>query len=176
MLGEGATGLTRDDLVARDLVTWKDKGSGAPNPLALTIPGDSIDKAALGYLHANCGVSCHNDNPLAAAQESGFFMRLDHTALSSPLTTPIWTTGFGRRPSPNAPLTMLPALADGKEYVDIAPLEPERSLIHVRMGRRNEDAAMPRLGTRQIDPAGLGLIEQWLKHMTPENGYPAATP
>jgi hypothetical protein len=127
-------------------------------------------------LHANCGVSCHNDNPRALAQESGFFMRLDHTALGSVLQTPVWATGFGRLPSPNAPLSMLPPPPGGGQYVDLSPLDTERSLILVRMRRRNEDAAMPRQGTNQVDTAGVELVEQWVRQMTPDRGYPAATP
>jgi len=174
MLGEGASGLTRESLVARDLVTWKDKESGAPNPMTLTIPGDAVEKAALGYLHANCGTSCHNDNPRALAQESGFFLRLDHGALGSVLATPAWLTGFERAPSPNAPLSLLPPPPGGGTYVDLRPLDLERSLILVRMRRRNEDAAMPRQGTTQVDAVGIALIERWVSQMTPERGYPSS--
>ncbi|WP_437525436.1 hypothetical protein WME79_38405 [Sorangium sp. So ce726] len=176
MLGEGATGLTRRDLVERGLVTWKDKDAGAPDPLELSIPGDAVEKAALGYLHANCGVSCHNDSPRALAQESGFFTRLDHGALGSVLETPVWVTGLERAPSPNAPLSVLPPPPGGGSYVDLRPLDTERSLMLVRMRRRNEDAAMPRQGTTQVDAEGVALIERWVQQMTPERGYPPPAP
>jgi hypothetical protein len=173
MLGEGATGVTRQSLVDSGLATWTDKDAGAPNPLELRIPGDAVEKAALGYLHANCGVSCHNDNPRALAQESGFFTRLDHESLSSVTDTPIWKTGFLRKPSPNAPLTLLPPPPGGGEYLDLRPLDTARSLILVRMRYRNDDIAMPRQGTTVVDTEGVKLVESWFQQMTPERGYPA---
>jgi hypothetical protein len=154
-------------------VTWKDKDAGAPNPLELSIPGDPVEKAALGYLHANCGVSCHSDTPAALGQESGFFTRLDHGGLGSVLDTPVWKTGYLRQPSPNAPLTNLPPPAGGGEYVDLRPLDTTRSLIAVRMRYRNDDIAMPRQGTIQSDQEGIALVERWILQMTPERGYPA---
>jgi len=41
------------------------------------------------------------------------------------------------------------------------------------MRRRNEDAAMPRQGTTQVDAEGIAQIERWFSQMTPERGYPS---
>lgn len=173
MLGEGATGLTRADLLARDLVTWQGRESGAPSPLDLEIPGDDVERAALGYLHANCGISCHNDTNNALALEPGFFTRLDADTLADVQTTDVMTTGFERTPNPNAPLSELPEPPGGGDYVDLRPLDTERSLILVRMKLRGEDAAMPLIGTNVVDDVAVTSIEQWIGSMTTERGYPA---
>lgn len=173
MLGAGAIGITRDDLLNEGLLTWSGKDAGEPNPLELEIPGDDVERAALGYLHANCGVSCHNDSSKALALETGFFTRLDHTTLESVQDTPVMVTGFQRLPSPNAPLSELEPPANGGDYVDLLPLDTERSLVLVRMQIRDNDAAMPRMGTNRVDDAGVALVREWIEQMTPERGYPA---
>lgn len=172
MLGAGATGTNRDDLVDLGLLTWQDQDTGAPSPLALEVPGNATEQAALGYLHANCGVSCHNDTSRALALDTGLVLRLDHDALGSVLETPAWTTALDKTPSPNAPLSTLDPPTSG-DYVDLAPLEPERSLMLVRMTYRYDDAAMPPMGTNVVDDAGVELVRAWIEAMTPENGYPA---
>jgi hypothetical protein len=172
MLGPGATGITRDDLLNEGLITWDGKDEGEPNPLELEIPGDAVEQAALGYLHANCGVSCHNDTTQALALEAGFFTRLDHASLESVQDTPVMLTGFKRAPNPNAPLSDLAPPEGGGEYVDLLPLDTVRSLVLVRMQIRDNDAAMPRMGTNRVDVAGVALVRAWIEQMTPERGYP----
>jgi hypothetical protein len=168
-------GLTPKKLVERSLVTWTGKDTGAPSPLALTVPGDATERAALGYLHANCGISCHNDTAPALARESGLFLRLDAATLASVQTTQTIKTGVGRTPNPNAPITTLPAPASGP-FVDLSPTQPERSLLLARMKVRGSDAQMPRQATNVVDATGVALIESWILGMTPDKGYPPPSP
>src|SRR5690606_10314646 len=67
MLGPGADGVTREALVQAGTLSGV-----APtlNPLNIHIPGDDVERAALGYLHANCGISCHNDSVEAVGRPS----------------------------------------------------------------------------------------------------------
>jgi hypothetical protein len=169
------SGLTPAQLIERSLVTWTGKDTGAPSPLALGVPGDATERAALGYLHANCGISCHNDTAPALARESGLFLRLDAATLGSVQTTLAVTTGIGRTPNPNAPITELAVPATGA-FVDLSPTQPERSLLLARMKVRNTDAQMPRQATNVVDAAGVALIESWILGMTPEKGYPPPAP
>jgi hypothetical protein len=175
LLGPGASGLTRDELQSRGLIDWTGRGDGAPNPLALAVPGDEVEQAALGYLHANCGVSCHNDTAPALGRESGLFLNLLADGVSSVQLTPAFVTGNGRTPSPNAPILDLPVPASGP-FVDLRPLDPERSLILARMKVRGVDAQMPRLATNQVDAEGVSAVESWIEQMTEERGYPAPGP
>lgn len=172
LLGPGAKGITRDSLLADGLLTWDDRETGAPNPLTQAIPGDAVEQAALGYLHVNCGVSCHNDTSAALALETGFFTRLDHDTLTSVQTTDTFATGVNRTPNPNAPISGLPPDPESGPYVDIRPLDLERSLTSVRMKLRGVESAMPRLGTNQVDAAGVAIIEAWIASMTTARGYP----
>ena len=54
-----------------------------------------------------------------------------------------------------------------------APLEPDSSLLLVRMQIRDTDAAMPRMGTNRVDDQGVQLVRDWIESMTEARGYPA---
>jgi hypothetical protein len=176
MLGEGATGITRQTLLAEGKLTWQGRDQGTPFPLDLAVPGDAIERAALGYLHANCGVSCHNDSTGALAKKTGFFTRLDYSTLDSVLDTETFKTGLERLPNPNAPLKDLALPPDGGEYVDLRPLDVEHSLTLVRMKLRNVEAAMPRIGTNRVDDEGVAIVQAWIESMTEARGYPSPDP
>lgn len=173
MLGPGATGITREDLVASGVVRWDGQEEGVRSPLDVTIPGDAIEKAALGYLHSNCGVSCHNETDDALGLETGYFMRLDFDTLTSVQATDSFSTGLHKTPLPNAPLSELPPPPGGGTYVNLRPLDVERSLLLVRMKLRDVEAAMPRLGTNRVDDDGVAAVQAWIESMTQERGYPA---
>ena len=161
MLGEGARGVTLAELRAHDLL--------AGTLPSKSIPGDAIERAALGYLHANCGVVCHNETEEAPGKSSGLYLRLELATLDSVHTTAAVTTGVNSTPGSHV------ALPPGGPYLDFRPLDPTRSLVFERMSRRDE-FGMPRIGTNFVDPAGLAIVRAWIEHMTPERGYPAAAP
>ena len=171
MLGPGASGITREWLLENDLI------DGLPMGLDLSsaaIPGDEVEKAALGYLHANCGVSCHNETVNATGRPSGLFLRLEVGELTSPLDSDAVSSGVNRAPSPNAELTGL-EIPDGG-YYDFMPLDPERSLSVVRMRVRGSETAMPALGTHLVDEEGVAIVSAWIEQMTEDRGYPAPAP
>ena len=172
LLGPGATGVTRESLVEKGLVDWTGRSDGAPNPLDIDVPGDEVERAALGYLHANCGASCHNPTAPALGRETGLFLYLDPELLDSVQTTPAFASANGRIPSPNAPILDLPVPESGP-FVDLRPLDVERSLLLVRMQVRGVEAQMPRLATNRVDDDGVLRVKAWIEHMTPERGYPA---
>jgi hypothetical protein len=172
LLGEGASGLTLSELARRKLLAM----AGSPvTPVALNIPGDDVERAALGYLHANCGVSCHNETGEARGKPSGLFLRLEAADLTSVHTTDAVKSGINRVPSPNAEVGGLPP-PQGGPYYDLRPLDPARSLSLVRMDMRGTASQMPRIGTNRIDAAGVSVIKAWIQQMTPARGYPAAAP
>src|SRR6476661_6140131 len=73
----GASGITLADLVSQGRL------SVPPATTALAIGDDGTGAAApaLGWLHANCGITCHNGNTNAIAFPSGLRFRLDPTQL-----------------------------------------------------------------------------------------------
>jgi hypothetical protein len=169
-LGPGASGLTRSDLDTLGLFE-----GGAPQGLLdAELPGDAVEKAALGYLHANCGISCHNETLEARGRPSGLLLRVDADQLADVLQTDAVLTGVNRTPNPNAVLDGLPSPAGG--YYDFRPLDPDRSLSLVRMAVRGSASQMPRIGTNKVDDAGVGAVRAWIEQMTEARGYPAPEP
>jgi hypothetical protein len=142
--------------------------------LEVAVPGDKVERAALTYMHANCGVSCHNRTSNATGKPSGLFLRLDIKSLGSVMATDAVTSGINRLPSPNADYGDLPP-PEG-DFYDFRPLDLERSLSLARMGYRGSVTAMPPIGTHQVDPEGVAALTAWIESMTPDRGYPAPAP
>ncbi|HVZ34299.1 MAG TPA: hypothetical protein VG963_17850 [Polyangiaceae bacterium] len=163
MLGPGAEGITRDRLVELGLAA---DASG----LQLSIPGDDVERAALGYLHANCGVSCHNRSPIASAKDSGLFLKLEAAKLGSVFATDAVITAMNKPAAPNAKLDGLPLAPDA--YLDIRPGDPEHSLLLARQLLRGYEAQMPRIATNVVDDAGVQITRRWIESMSVDGGYP----
>ncbi len=155
----GASGVTLATLAAENLLT-------APPAGPLTIPGDDKAAAALGYLHTNCGISCHNRDAQAGG-ETGVSLRLDAATLGSPQATDAWTTGMNASSSYG-----IPGVAQPKVF---APCEPGSSTAYYRMSVRDGIAGtpyktqMPPTVTHQPDQTGLATLAAWL------NAQPACT-
>jgi len=145
-----ASGLTMDTLVARGWVT-------SPPRARLTIPGDATASAALGWLHANCGTSCHNRSHYALAGPTGFFMRLGAGELASVQATDTYATGVNVAAKFREP--------DGGSVMRIAPGNPGGSCIVVRAGYRDtagEKIQMPPDDTHVVDSADLDDVKSWI--------------
>src|SRR5690606_8456785 len=131
---------------------------------------DEVERAALTYLHANCGVSCHNTTLDATANPSGLYLRLEMGALDSVLSTGA-AAGINQLPGPNAMFSDLPDQPE-EPYYDFRPLDPERSLVLARMMFRGSETAMPPIGTHVAHQAGIDMVRAWIESMTEERGYP----
>ena len=151
-----ASGVTISTLVAGNLLT-------APPSSPVTIPGDATEAAALGYLHMNCGTSCHN-RVNGPAGYTGLQMRLDVGTLASVMTTDTWTTGMGVHA--NFPVT---GLTNPKNF---APCDPDHSSSYYRMNRRDgvdgtpSGVQMPPKITHKVDAEGVALIGAWLSGLS----------
>lgn len=166
MLGPGATGVT-----AQALADAGQLGEFDPAYLNPTVPGDAVEQAALTYLHANCGVSCHNTTLDATALPSGLYLRLELDALDSVLSTGA-AAGINQLPGSNAMFGDLPNQPP-EGYYDFRPLDPDRSLVLARMIFRGSETAMPPIGTHVAHQAGIDMVRAWIESMTEERGYPA---
>ena len=167
MLGPGARGVTRDTLVSLGLAQRADT-------LALTIPGSEVERAALGYLHANCGVSCHNETAKAKARDARLYLRLEASELASVATTDAFRSGMNKLPEQNAELDGL--ALDPSRYVGIRPGDPARSLLLERQKIRGFEGQMPRIGTHRVDDVGVDLTTRWIESMRDNPAYPAPAP
>jgi hypothetical protein len=157
---ESGRGITLTELVARQLVR------NLPAPLLASPPqiaaATPVERAALGYLHGNCG-HCHNDaGPLASldlslAQRPGAAAASAQRTLDSLLgrSSRFRTEGASAR---------------------IAPGEQHASVIAVRMQSDNPYARMPPLGVQVVDREGLALIERWIGDIQHRSSGPAAAP
>lgn len=172
LLGPGATGVTRETLTAMNLLQDASSDAGvSPHKLALTIPGDEVERRALGYLHVNCGVTCHNGTSLADARDTGLRLRLEADALGSVHETAAVTTGVNAAPGPQSSFEGL-EVPDGGFWL-VRPLDPLRSLLLARMQARGNKAQMPPLATHRVDPQGVAAVAAWIEHMSEARGYPA---
>jgi hypothetical protein len=144
--GPGRAEVRLEDLVARDLVR------GLPASLLDTPPriaGTSAnERAALGYLHANCGI-CHNrQGPLA-----GIGLDLLQSVSDGPASVE------RVRASALAVRALRPV--QGAE-LRIDAGAPEHSVLFRRMGARDPLDQMPPLGTEKPDREALALVERWI--------------
>jgi hypothetical protein len=128
----------------------------APTPAA---------RAAIGYLHANCG-GCHNDSgPLGPLG-----MSLAH-ALGAGQGEPAIRTTVGQ--PTRAPVPGLPA----GDRQRIAPGHPEASAVLLRMRSRHPLLQMPPLGTKLVDAEAVALLERWIAEDLPATPIsPASKP
>ncbi len=135
---------------------------------SLQIPGSATERAALAYLHVNCGVSCHK------AGSSGLFeLQLEVSSGAAPASVMV-TKAFG---SINILSTYVPMGSTGN-YYRIRPTDAAHSTVRTRMDLRDAPAGtsgiaqMPPLLTHTKDTAGLAAIDAWIAAMTAAP-YPA---
>ena len=122
------------------------------------VPGDATTRAALGYLHANCG-SCHRPG---GGLRIGLDLSLRVDALDDVGATGAYVTAVDVHPS---------AADDGGEAL-VAPGRPDRSSVYRRMAARGTELAMPPVGSRLVDPAGLAVVEAWIAGLPTDGALP----
>lgn len=115
-----------------------------------------IERAALGYLHGNCG-GCHRDDgvvPMVLAQSSS-----SPTPREDVLGTLVGQTSHF-------------ALPGEPPRARIAAGDPERSLLVARMRSRLPAVQMPPLGTQLVDPDASHLVASWIASLAERNPQP----
>ena len=145
--------ITLDALAARGLL--RNLPSALLEQPPRIVAASPTERAALGYLHANCG-HCHNGSG------NGVPLRLNLAQLAADgarsradtLRSTLGVDGRFRTPA-------LPAHAPL-----VAPRQPESSVLALRMRSRLTQLQMPPIGTRATDEAGLALVERWIRHDT----------
>ena len=113
---------------------------------ALTVPGDATERAALGYLHANCS-HCHNPRrparggPRCFDPEKSIDFRLLVDHLGSAADTPARRTGPGAA---------------------FEPRDPSGSKLITRISTRGLFAQMPPVATERVDDEAVVLLRAWI--------------
>jgi len=155
-----ATGLTLTELVAQGLI--------APAPARTNLQigdGSGLDSAALGWLHVNCGVTCHNGNENAQGFGAKMLLRLDPARLDGSRPDPTWDplrTTLG--------VACISGSVVGKPR--IAPGDPAASVLVQLTGQRGV-LQMPPLATRVVDLANVAVLSAWIGQMGVDAGMDA---
>jgi hypothetical protein len=127
------------------------------------LSASAAERAALGYLHGNCG-HCHNEQ--GTLGNLGLFLRQTSdaaalSAIASTLSQPI------RKP---------PAGLTPDAIMRIEPRDPDRSALLQRMASRSPALQMPPLGTELVDHAAVDLIRRWIAEREPVSPTPSPKP
>jgi len=160
LAASGASGLTLTELVNEGLVTQ-------PPATPIVVPGTPTESAALGWLHANCGTTCHNDTSWACV--TTLFMRLEVGKLGSVQETDTWNTAVGQ------PLALLnDGFMPPWPMLRITPGDPMQSCVYYRPSVRDPGPAMPNqmppLDTHIVSDAGIALVAAWIESMPLDAG------
>lgn len=117
------------------------------------VPGDGVTAAALGSLHANCG-HCH--------QAAGFAYDATHMVLRLSVSERDAAASQSFLTTVGVPL-------DEWQYVPftkrIVAGNPEQSSVVFRMKQRGNTLAMPPLGTKLTDDAGIAAVTTWVSSL-----------
>jgi len=129
---------------------------GLPSSLQETPPKvvarSATERAALGYMHGNCG-HCHNEKgPL---QNIGLFLRqvpgaTAPTAIATTVGHPV------KKLAPGQPTDTT---------LRIEPGRPDRSGLAQRISSRYPALQMPPLGTELVDEEAVSLLRRWIAEM-----------
>jgi hypothetical protein len=145
-----AAAVDLHDLIERGLLV------GFPKSLSDTSPriaaASATERAALGYMHANCG-HCHNEQ--GSLRNLGLFLRYvfaapRQPAVASTVGQPVKKPAPGQTPD---------------AVLRIEPGNPDRSALMQRVASRYEALQMPPLGTELVDQEAVSLLYRWIAEM-----------
>jgi hypothetical protein len=120
-----------------------------PFPAAAT----AADKAAFGYLHANCG-GCHNpSSAVYSGLTSNMDLRLDVTKLGTVAMIPARATTVNVNGTIGGP-TYAGKIVD--------PGSAGTSVMLLRMNATVFPDKMPEIGTETVDPVGQTVLTAWI--------------
>ncbi len=164
LLGVEAIALALPTAQGITLDTLAKAGQLAPTPAktSAALPEDATGKAgaALGHLHMNCGVACHNHDPNALAAQSGLYLKLPAAMVLAGgvnvSSLESWTSAA------NQPITS-PTFVSFKNqgYLRLLPKSSAKSLIPALIELRGA-FQMPPIVTHEPDTAGAALVKAWV--------------
>ncbi len=159
---DGAQGLTLSELAKDGLLT------APPAQTHLTIGDDGTGAAApaLGWLHINCGVTCHNGNSTSTEYGLGMRLRLDPTLLDGRAPT---VSTFDSLRTTIGVTAASPGWIQPVDWTRIAPGDPSHSLLVQLISNRGTNnpvgAQMPPIATSIVDTADVAKVVNWVSAM-----------
>jgi len=151
---DGATGLTLSELVAQNKLT----NMQGDTHYAIGDDGSGVAAEALGWLHINCGVSCHNANPNSKGYSRGMRLELDPAQLDGqdPSQFLAITTTIG------ADATTMRWLGHKR----IVAGSPEDSLLYTLITQRGDkQQQMPPVASRLVDADNSAIVAEWIEQL-----------
>jgi hypothetical protein len=147
-LNHALPGVNINTLIAAGTLT------NDPTLAELAIPGDGTAQAALGYLHANCGI-CHNATPGGSGVPTSppMLLRLS-VGTAAVAQTSTYQTAVG---VPTSAFTSWP--------YRIAGQDPADSAIAQAMSARGDRTQMPPLATKEVDTTAVAAITAWIDEL-----------
>jgi hypothetical protein len=139
--------------------------SAPPAASAITVPGDAIAQAALGYMHANCGM-CHNYRSFVYMNDAPMDLWLQ-TSNGQLATLETTTTYLALVDQPTT------TAVSGLTY-RVVPGQPALSAVHLMMSLRKGGSdvdgsvamrQMPPLATKVVDATGLAQVDAWIREV-----------
>jgi hypothetical protein len=151
--GADANGLTLQKLVDQGLLTHP------PPRTRLVIGDDGTGKAVdvLGWLHVNCGVSCHNEGVNSEAAKTGLRMKLDPSLLDGRASNNFQTI---RQLIDTAAVTQ-----QWNKQKRVVPGNPQMSLLYKLISTRvgmESNKQMPPLASRVVDQQNVAKVRDWI--------------
>jgi hypothetical protein len=146
---DGAHPVGIDEIAAMGWLTAPPAGTSPHFPL----PGTATEKAALGYLHANCG-HCHN--PLSTITNTPMHLRLDVDHLATTADTDTYKTAVDQTAA-------LPFTDGGTMFIKIIiGGDPDHSAMVDRFSTTDFMFHMPEGGSEMTDPDALATLRAWV--------------
>jgi hypothetical protein len=142
-LAEPAAG---DDLSLAELVRLELLSH--PPGATPTVPGDETERAALGYLHANCS-HCHNASRPARTDARCF--------------DPESELDFSLRANEGPHVAETNTYRTAKDVIE--PGHPDDSRALELASQRSRFSQMPPLATEAVDPDAVALLRRWIEEM-----------
>lgn len=127
------------ELARQNIFTHPPKGE-------IKIEATPLQRAAVGYLHANCA-HCHSPNGMAG------FINLSYDINTISLKDAgVYKTAVNK-----------PSRRTSLKIIDAG--NPEKSFLYQRISNRGSALQMPPLATEKVDETGSAIIYQWIKSL-----------
>jgi hypothetical protein len=153
----GATGLTLAKLVEEGLIS----PASASTSLKVGDDGTGAAAPAMSWLHINCGVTCHNENPNSTGYGAGMLLRLDPALLDGRPSTDFDTRTTTLDMTVNTPTW--------NGQIRIIPGDPGDSLLVKLITNRGTsnpvDNQMPPIATYIVDTVDTQKVISWIAKM-----------
>jgi hypothetical protein len=156
---ENAQGATLADLMDRDLL----EGFSGSTSYSIGPPGEEAARGALGWLHVNCGITCHNENTNSTGSMNvDMNMRLDPAQLDGRSTADFNTV--------KSTVGVATQAINWRGKTRISPGAPDQSWLYTLITQRGDKMQMPPIATNVVDQKDADTIKQWIL------GMPKAAP